>query len=278
MKTQVNTQVVNICGYGREAIENRIRTCTRWLGRQVCFYDETDSTNERAKQAAVGGTEDGTLFVADMQTSGKGRRGRQWNSPAGSNIYFTLLLKPKFPPDKASMLTLLMAYAVWQGVAQYTPCGIKWPNDIVVKGRKVCGILTEMSVEQGRIQHVVIGVGINVGRQEFAPELGEKATSLEQECGQSISKTELLVDILAKFEAEYEKFIDVQDLSGIREAYNACLVNCDRDVRVLEPKGEYNGIARGITDTGELLVELADGSVEAVYAGEVSVRGIYGYV
>ena len=248
------------------------------MGKSVSFYEETDSTNTRAKQAAQEGAEHGALFVADKQTAGRGRRGRDWSSPAGTNIYFTLLLKPEFAPDKASMLTLVMAHAVQRAVERYLPCGIKWPNDIVVNGRKVCGILTEMSVASGSIEYVVIGVGINVGRQTFAPELVDKAASLEQECGYPLSRTELLADIMEQFEAVYESFLLTLDLSAIKADYNAHLVSLNREVRVLEPQGEYSGIARGITDMGELLVERGDGSVETVYAGEVSVRGIYGYV
>ncbi len=291
------------------------RLQTKYIGKRIFFYECTDSTNVRAKLLAEGregygypcsehgeshgdlgvsansdmpecrdgstrAEHHGTLVAADCQTAGRGRRGREWDSPAGKNIYFTLLLKPDFAPDKAPMLTLVMAMAVARGVEKIigTPCSIKWPNDLVINGRKICGILTEMSVEQGRIAHVLIGVGINVNKQQFAPELVDKATDMETECGRSVSRQELLQTILEAFEEEYELFCKTCDLSGIRERYNACLVNSDREVRVLDPKGEYTGIARGINDVGELLVELPDGSVAEVYAGEVSVRGIYGYV
>lgn len=268
----------------------------------ICFFQSTDSTNIRAKEAAQNGAEHGTLVVADMQTAGKGRRGRAWDSPQGKNIYFTLILKPEFTPDKASMLTLVMALAVAKGMdavvktADKEECNgevpdgvqsregalsyprIKWPNDLVMNGKKVCGILTELGLKGNAIDHVLIGVGINVYEQEFAPELADKASSLETEWGMKVSRPDLLAAILDEFWKAYELFCEKEDLSLLAEAYNQRLINKDRDVCVLDPKGEYTGRAKGITTTGELRVELQDGREELVYAGEVSVRGIYGYV
>ena len=178
------------------------------------------------------------------------------------------------------MLTLVMAIAAAVGIKE--TCGaeavIKWPNDIVVGGKKVCGMLTELSVQQEYIQYVVIGVGINVGLQEFAPEIASVAACLEQECGRKVSRARLIANIMRAFESYYELFVKILDFTQLRDVYNGLLVNCDREVRVLDPKGEYTGISKGINNTGELLVELPDGSQVEVYAGEVSVRGIYGYV
>lgn len=300
-------------GYNQKTLTDRMRT--KWAGRTVFFYEETDSTNVRAKIEAEAGAKHGTIVVADRQTAGRGRRGRNWTNPAGMNIAFTLILKPDFIPAKASMLTLLMALAVAQGVEKTLresdgaqqivadllrqkayhlaqeeqsenearkdrrlKSGIKWPNDIVVNGRKICGILTEMSMEKDRIKHVLIGVGINVGRQEFAPELVDKATSIENECGFRVSRGELVVNIMNAFENVYAVFVQDGNLSGLRDAYEGLLVNQGREVCVLDSRGEYRGTALGITDTGELLVRRQDGRVEEVYAGEVSVRGVYGYV
>lgn len=276
--------------------------------RTILYFDRIDSTNVQAGKEAQSGAESGTVIVADMQTAGRGRRGRTWESPAGINLYFSLILKPEFAIDKASMLTLVMALAVAESIdcvlkrdgkksvegasdsAQALRNGaktgmlnmpaprIKWPNDIVLNGKKVCGILTEMSVKQGTIEHVIIGVGINVYKQEFSPELVDKATSLEAECGQKISRSGLLEEIMDAFEDYYALFEKKGDLAELRELYNQKLVNLDREVRVLDPKGEFTGIATGINDKGELCVELPDGSTVEVYAGEVSVRGICGYV
>lgn len=283
--------------YGAKAIADSMQT--QWIGQTIRFYEKVDSTNLRAKLEAEKGAESGTLIVAECQTAGRGRRGRVWNSPHGANLYFTLILKPKFAPDKASMLTLVMALAVVRGMEQAMEAEevvaepvsdaseksafpkIKWPNDIVWNDRKVCGILTEMSVQQGvqnRISHVLIGVGINVYQQEFPPELAKKATSLETECGRRISRSKLLADIMQAFEKYYDIFREAESLAGLKKLYNQKLVNCSREVRVLDPKGEFMGIATGINDVGELCVTLADGSTIEVYAGEVSVRGICGYV
>ena len=240
-----------------------------------------------AKLEAEQGAKSGLLVVSDMQSAGRGRRGRSWESPAGTNIYYTLMLKPDFSSDCAPMLTLVMALAVAKGIRQTlrrdseeaaAKVGIKWPNDIVVDGKKVCGILTEMSMEQGYIQHIVIGVGINVRKQEFPEEIRDRAAAIDEQCGFRISRSQLIADIMEAFEEDYEIFLRTHDLKGLRASYAELLVNQDREVCVLDPKGEYRGIARGINDQGELLVERPDGTVEEVYAGEVSVRGIYGYV
>jgi BirA family biotin operon repressor/biotin-[acetyl-CoA-carboxylase] ligase len=264
--------------FGQNELESRMTT--QWAGHPVIYYASTDSTNLQAKLAAENGAGEGTLLVADMQTSGRGRRGRTWISPPGTNVYYTLLLKPEYPADRASAVTLVMALAAAEGIRRTCglEAGIKWPNDIVVGGKKVCGILTEMSVEQDYIHYVVIGVGINVGEQEFAPEVAQTAGFLQQENGQRISRAELVANIMQAFEKDYEIFVQTLDMSGLMDAYNALSVNRGREVRVLDPKGEFSGISAGINESGELLVERGDGTVAKVYAGEVSVRGIYGYV
>lgn len=253
---------------------------TKWAGRPLHFFQELGSTNIQAKLEAEEGAAEGTLVIADMQTAGRGRRGRTWSSPAGVNLYFTLILKPSYGTEQASGVTLVMALAVAAGIRK--TCGvrakIKWPNDIVVNGRKICGILTEMSVAKNVIRYVVIGVGVNVGLQEFPREVADTAASLQAECGREVSRDTLTENIMTAFEEYYEGFLLQGDLSGVLAEYNSLLVNRGEKVRVLDPKGEYQGLAHGINSRGELLVEQEDGSVAEVYAGEVSVRGIYGYV
>jgi len=246
----------------------------------VRSYEVLESTNLTAKEEAGRGAENGTVIVADMQTAGRGRRGREWSSPAGKNLYFSLLLRPDFKPETASMLTLVMALAVAEAIRRMTlvPAEIKWPNDIVMQGKKVCGILTEMALKQSEIDYVIIGVGVNVGKQDFSPELKEKAVDLETACRQAIERQELLEQILECFEAYYALFIEHGDLHVLQQEYNSLLVNRGREVCILDPHGEYRGVATGITHKGELIVQLPDGSETNVYAGEVSVRGIYGYV
>ena len=264
--------------YGQHELESRMGT--KWAGHPLCYYDELPSTNLQAKLDAENGAPQGALVVADMQTAGRGRRGRAWSSPAGMNAYFTLILKPECPVEMASMVTLVMGLAVAEGIRE--TCGVearvKWPNDIVIKGRKVCGMLAEMSTERDFIHYIVMGVGINVKRQEFVPEIADMAICLEQECGKPVSRARLIANVMGIFERYYDIFRRDGNLEGFLETYNELLAGRDGEVRVLDPKGEFRGISRGINSTGELLVEREDGTVEAVYAGEVSVRGIYGYV
>ena len=258
-------------------IESMVQT--KWAGRQVVYYEETDSTNIRAKDAGEKGGEHGSLFVAERQVAGKGRRGRGWESPAGTSIYMTLLLRPTFLPVKAPQLTLLMAVAVVEAIRQVTGLtgGIKWPNDVVFNGKKLCGILTEMSTEIGFINYVVIGVGINVNQETFPEEIKDKATSLKLETGAGIRRGVLIAAVMERFEAYYETFLKTEDLSAVRARYNRLLVNRGQEVKVLEPDNEYEARAVGINDTGELIVRTKDAE-KTIYAGEVSVRGVYGYV
>ena len=254
---------------------------TEWAGQPVYYFDETDSTNTYAKRLGEGDAPHGTLVVADMQSAGKGRRGRGWDSPSGSSIYMTILLKPEdLEPNQASMLTLVAAWAVAGGISEQTglPAKIKWPNDIVVNGKKVCGILTEMSTEIEHINYIVCGIGINVNMTSFPEEIQTTATSLCLETGQQVRRSTLIASIMRQFEKGYQIFMQTRNLEGLQEAYNALLVNCGREVRILGAKEQYTGKALGINPQGELLVEREDGTVEAVASGEVSVRGIYGYV
>lgn len=264
--------------YGESELRSRIRTV--WAGSELHFYRITGSTNLLAKQAGEEDAPHGALFVADEQTAGRGRRGRSWQSPPGANIYFTILLRPDFAPDQASMLTLVMAHSVACAIHRITGLepSIKWPNDVLLEGKKVCGILTEMSVEREYIHYVVCGVGINVVSQDFPEGIREHATSVEEVYGQAVSKGVLLQYVMEAFEQDYDAFVAAGDLTPLLESYNGMLVNRDRRVRVLDPMGEWEGIARGINAGGELLVEDIEGGIQNIFAGEVSVRGIYGYV
>lgn len=264
----------------REELSVQIGDATRWAGQEIVCFTETDSTNVRARKLGENGAAHGTLVVAEQQTAGRGRRGRGWESPAGSSIYMSLLLRPEFLPNKAPMLTIVMAYSVATALREQTGLDfrIKWPNDIVLNGKKVVGILTEMSTEIEYINHVVIGVGINVNTEAFPEEICATATSIRRESGKTWRRAELIAAILRQFEVQYERFVKEEDLAYLREAYDAVLVNCNREVRILGEKDGYRAVALGIDDQGELLVRKEDGTVTSVYAGEVSVRGIYGYV
>ena len=157
----------------------------------------------------------------------------------------------------------------------------KWPNDVVINGRKTCGILTEMDMESDYIRDVIVGVGINVNQPDtgsFPEEIRGTATSLKIEAGETVRRSALVAEVMNLFEGYYDSFLGNGDLSGLRQEYEKLLVSIGTEVRVLDPGGEYSGISGGIDDRGELLVKMPDGEVRTVYAGEVSVRGIYGYV
>ncbi len=248
--------------------------------KKIRYYEQLDSTNTKASELALEGAEHGTVVVAGCQTAGKGRRGRTWESPSEDNIYMSILLRPEFKADKASMVTLVMAYSVAKVLQKngFADVQIKWPNDLVLSGKKVCGILTEMYLQGTAIDYIVVGVGVNVNTSVFSEELVDKATSLFLECGKLSDKEQLIVDIVETFMEMYDRFIEAGDLEFLQDAYNAILVNKNREVRILEPGNEYTAYALGINEKGELMVRLQDGTEKNVYAGEVSVRGVYGYI
>lgn len=283
-------------GYEIEAVRNRgYRLCsepdllgeeqmrpflhTDWAANEIRVFDSIDSTNSEAKRAAENGADQGLLIIGEQQTAGRGRRGKAWDSRKGEGIFMTLLLKPDLEPGSASMLTLIMGMAVRDALetAAGLDVWIKWPNDIVCDGKKICGILTEMSAQIDYINHIVIGVGINVHNREFPEEVRSVATSVYLQTGQQIRRAPLAAEVMNRFEEYYARYLKTQNLSELKEEYNAHLINRGRRVRVCDIKEDFTGIAWGINEKGELLVETENGMV-CVLAGEVSVRGVYGYV
>ena len=252
----------------------------KWVGCEILYFDSIDSTNTKAQELAEKGYPSGTLVVADKQIAGKGRRGRNWESPSGCGIFMTLMLKPDINPNNASMLTLVSALAVAKALADITgkDAKIKWPNDIVIDGRKVCGILTEMSAQFDYINNIVIGIGINVNNSSFPEEISATASSLRLlSGGKKYRRAEIIEKIMEYFEKDYSIFLETEDLSALVNEYDAMLVNMKKQVKVLDPKEPFEGKAMGITKTGELIVDTWE-SRKLVSSGEVSVRGIYGYV
>ncbi len=251
-----------------------------WAGKRVKVFSETDSTNTQCRKLAVEGWPEGTLVVSEYQRAGKGRRGRAWVSPAGTGIWMSLLLRPELPPQKVSMVTLIAAMAVEKGIRLETGLDsqIKWPNDLVIGQKKICGILTEMQTQKEAAEHVVVGMGINANIREFPEEVRDSATSLYQVKGEETDRERLIGGVMAAFEEYWRIFLETGDLRALKEEYNEKLINRERQVQILEPEGGYTGLCRGIGPEGELLVVLPDGQVKAVFSGEVSVRGVYGYV
>lgn len=253
---------------------------TDWVAKEVLYFDTIDSTNTKAQELAEKGYPSGTLVVADKQESGKGRRGRSWVSPSGTGIFMTLMIKPDINPNNASMLTLVAALAVAKAITSVTgeEALIKWPNDIVVNGKKVCGILTEMNAQFDYINHIVVGIGINVHNESFPEEISQMASSLMIEAGgKRFHRAQIIAETMSYFEQYYDTFLKTQDLSALVREYDKLLVNRNKSVRVLDPKEPFDGKAMGITSKGELIVDTWE-SRKLVSSGEVSVRGIYGYV
>lgn len=253
---------------------------TVWAGKHVVCLETVDSTNIYAKKLAEEGAGNGTLVTAEKQTAGRGRRGRQWESAEGTAIAMTLLMRPRIRPENASMLTLVMGMAVTRALNELFDlrCQIKWPNDVVFNGRKICGILTEMSVGSDGIRYVVIGCGINVNMTEFPEELKERAVSLRMLTGKETAREEIIRYCMKYLETYYDIFQETEDLSQLMNEYNQMLVSTGCEVCILEPGNEYRGISEGINKEGQLLVRKEGGELVQVYAGEVSVRGVYGYV
>jgi BirA family biotin operon repressor/biotin-[acetyl-CoA-carboxylase] ligase len=250
------------------------------LIQEVFVYDTIDSTNTEAKRQASKGAFSTALFIAEEQTAGKGRRGKTWISKKGNSLYMSLLLKPIIQPQNAAKLTLVAGLAVNQSIKNITKLDsyIKWPNDIVVNQKKVCGILTEMNSEIDFVNYVVIGIGINVNNESFDEEIGKVATSLKIE-GQAIySRKKILVEIINNFSRLYEAFERTESLKFIEEEYNKNCINVNRNVKVISRDITIIGNAIGINEEGLLLVESKEGDLIEVNAGEVSVRGLYGYV
>jgi len=255
-------------------------------------FEIIDSTNKKARELSIEGCPHGTLVSADAQNAGIGRRGRSWASEKGAGIYMSLVLRPELEADKAHMLTLVAAMSVQKAISeicdQYTETyketdcfdarpRIKWPNDIVMNKKKICGILTEMSLQGTEIDFVIVGIGINVNNKAFPDEICDTANSLSLVLGCDIDKEMLIAEVWRQFAMYYEMFLKNKDLSLFKEEYERVLVNKKEKVKILDPLGEYVGTAKGITNTGELIVD-TEGELRFVSSGEVSVRGIYGYV
>lgn len=260
--------------YNKRELEQGLKTKT--MGQTIYFYEETDTTNNRARELALEGAPEGTLVVAEKQTAGRGRRGKVWESPLGTGIWMSLVLRPQIMPAEASVLTLLCGLATAEAIEAETglSAGIKWPNDILINGKKAVGILTEMDCEMSEVHFVIPGIGINVNTASFPPEIAEIATSLYLECGKTVSRRRLVHKVLERLEEHYETFLRTGSFAAMLEDYRKHCITLGKEVHVLgrEP---FFAEALDITPEGELLVRRADnGEEEVVFSGEVSIRGV----
>lgn len=255
---------------------------TDFIGRNIIYLDSTASTNTYAKKAAEEPFQGGTVIIAEEQTAGRGRLGRHWISTKGKGIWMSIILKPDILPVDAPKLTIAAALAVAKAIKSCCrlEARIKWPNDIVAGGKKLCGILTEMSAEADEIKYVIIGIGINVNMEikDFGPEVSSIATSIRIESGRAVSRKALAASVLNEFEEIYGDFIKDGSIKPLLDEYKIKSAVLGKNIRVISKKEEIIGLAVDISEEGHLVVRLADGSHREIMSGEVSVRGLYGYI
>lgn len=248
------------------------------LGKNIIAFEQIDSTNTflKVNQAVY---PEGTIVIAREQTHGRGRLGRSWSSSFGEGIWMSFLLRPEIKPENCSGLTLVVALSLAKALRELTGLNllIKWPNDIVCNGKKIAGILTEMSAGDAKVDYVVVGVGINVNTEHFPEEIREVATSLKLEGGSDFDFDTIINSFCKEFNKDYLIYINTGDMSKLRKEYETLLVNMGQKVSLIEDSKNYVGVATGINNEGELLF-LDDFGEREIRAGEVSVRGVYGYV
>ena len=259
---------------------------TRWAGRgEIAYEAKMDSTNIRAKELARSGAPSGSLALCAQQTAGRGRLQRRWETPAGVALTQSLVLRPSLPTEQAQLFTLAAALAAARAIAQTCPGldpGIKWPNDVILNGKKCVGILSELAADMDGLSFVIPGVGINVNQTAFEGELREKATSLLIELRKAdpnappVCRRQLLLSYLRHMESAVDA-LEREGLAGILNQYVARSVTLGRRVKVIGLNGEFTGTAQSIDETGALIVTEDGGGERRVLSGDVSVRGLMGY-
>ncbi len=250
---------------------------TARFGRNFLFYEKLGSTNQQAKIMARQGAAEGSVVVADCQACGRGRMGREWLSPPGTNLYFSVILRPPVQPTRFAQIPLLAAAVVHQALLHITSAdglrlSIKWPNDILIDNRKVCGILCEMESEPDMTHFVVAGIGINVNLRDIPEAIDGIATSLFLESGVLHSRPKILSTILNRFEPLYEEWLQAGDLGALYIYLEQHAWLKDREITVETYHGSLAGRVRGISRTGELLLETEDGHMHRIVSGEAHVR------
>lgn len=280
-------------GYAIESVRNKGYRLTAWpdcweaaaaagcfegtlFGRWMEIHDTIDSTSLRARVLAGEGAPEGTLVAAEMQTGGRGRMGRTWSSPKGQGLWFSLVLRPKRLPEEAYQVVVPAALAVAAGILQTTglKAGIKWPNDILLKGRKVCGLLAEFQGQRDWTDFIILGIGVNVHQKEadFPEDLHDTAVSLAASTRQAFRRMDLAAAILEAFEERFQ-VLQQQGLTGLLEEYRAHSVTVGHPVQVLDGQRRFDAYALDIAEDGGLVVRLEDGQERVLHAGEVSIRG-----
>ncbi len=246
---------------------------TRMIGRHYVFLESVDSTNRQAALQAESGAPEGTVVVADGQTVGRGRMGRAWVSPAGLNAYLSILLMPRVEPARVSTLPLVAGLAVALAIERIAPGLrplVKWPNDILINGRKACGILCELEAETDRIRRVVCGIGVNLNQTEFSPVLAPLATSLAREAGARVSRAAFVAALLSIFEPLYETWLR-EGFGSLRQAFLDRHALAAHTVTVEQVGGTVTGRVAGLEAEGALIIEQGDGRRVSILSGDVHI-------
>jgi BirA family transcriptional regulator, biotin operon repressor / biotin---[acetyl-CoA-carboxylase] ligase len=245
---------------------------TERFGQRLHWYPETDSTNNRAKELAMGGASEGTLVVADAQTAGRGRLGRIWDSEAGTSLLFSVVMTPELSPIMAGIVPIAAAVAVARGIS--TSTGLrsecKWPNDLLLRRKKICGILTESVMEGSSLRALIVGVGVNVNQTSFPPDLANIATSLAIEANRMFDRSEVLAAIMMEFETLAPAL--QENSRGILLAWKAMSPMLGQSVRISHAGSVTDGIAHDLAENGALLIRTTGGALETVLAGDVTIR------
>lgn len=249
---------------------------TAVLGRRLLFFPELASTNLTAAERGAAGESEGLTVVADHQAAGRGRMARTWFSPPNRNLYVTILLRPPLPPVAIPQLAIVAAIAIRRAIRELRPdlpIAIKWPNDLLVNGRKLCGILCEMTCEGHKTSHAVVGFGVNanVGDAEWPPELRQTAVSLRSATGQTVNRARLLAAILNHFEPVYQEWITTQNLNMIHSEWQSASALDGKIVTITQFEQTITGLAQGITPEGALVILRPDGTRKIIHAGDAHI-------
>ncbi|GIP37437.1 bifunctional ligase/repressor BirA [Paenibacillus sp. J31TS4] len=246
---------------------------TKTIGRSLKLLEQVGSTQTHIHELVRQGCPEGTLVLAEEQTDGRGRMGRHWHSPKGKGVWMSFVLKPAIPLACTSQLTLLTAVALCRTIRRETgvEAGIKWPNDLLARGKKFSGILLESGAEDNRLTHVVFGIGIdaNLTEADYPDELKERATSLRIESGAAVDRVQLVCRFLEQFEELYDLYLR-EGFGPIRTLWEALSVTLGRHVRVQTPTGSVDGTAEALDESGALLVRTREGERVRVFSGDVS--------
>jgi BirA family biotin operon repressor/biotin-[acetyl-CoA-carboxylase] ligase len=259
-----------------EGLDIEVGLSTRIIGTSVFSFDSLPSTIDKAVALAQEGAPEGTVVVAEAQTGGRGRLGRTWSSPAGVGIWSSIILRPSIPPREAPKLTLLIAVGVAKTLNERYRLNarIKWPNDVIVNGKKICGVLTELLAEQDAVRYIIASFGLNVNqtRSGFPDEVARIATSMRIEAGRKLDRPRVFKDILMELDTQYVHFIPPgRGSASILEQWRELSCTLGKHVKVQLRDESIEGIARDIDDDGSLIIELADGGLLSVAYGDVTI-------